>query len=530
MKSRQRFHFLLPIIFILILIISATGCQSYSNSKIPENNSSETITDISQLAHGKIGVWDASISEKKTREILPDAEYVYYNTIADMAASTSQGKTDAFSVTYGHYASLKTSMPQLKPLPEKVGSYAEHFILRPDERGEQIAADLNEYLAKARESGEITAINDKWRGTDESLKVIDRSGLTGEKGTIHLAISASEPTLDYLKDGEPVGSEVDIITHFCTEYGYDLQVDTLDYTAMTPAITACKYDIAAAAFEYSEERAQSVRFSDKICDEDLVLVVLDKDSTASTTSFIQSAKNSFIKTFIQENRWKMYISGIGQTLLITALSILFGTFLGFGVYLLCRKGGRISNIISRAVMRIIQGTPMVVLLMVFYYIILAKVHIAGLWVAILCFTLTFGCAMFGMLESGVRAVSSGQVEGARALGYTDRQAFFKIVLPQANLTFLPLYKSTVVGHIKETAIVGYIAVKDLTKITDIIRGNTLNHFSHSLPQPLSTLFLSWTLTFIIEGLQVCSWIRGQRPKQNFSGLKGGEQLRFRFST
>ena len=128
MKSRQRFHFLLPIIFILILIISATGCQSYSNSKIPENNSSETITDISQLAHGKIGVWDASISEKKTREILPDAEYVYYNTIADIAASTSQGKTDAFSVTYGHYASLKTSMPQLKPLPEKVGSYAEHFI------------------------------------------------------------------------------------------------------------------------------------------------------------------------------------------------------------------------------------------------------------------------------------------------------------------------------------------------------------------------------------------------------------------
>ena len=242
--------------------MSIAGCQSRSNSKTSENNASGTITDISQLAHGKIGVWDASISEKKTRELLPDAEYVYYNTIADMAASTSQGKTDAFSVTYGHYASLKTSMPQLKPLPQKVGSYAEHFILRPDERGEQIAADLNAYLAKARESGEIAAINDKWRGTDESLKVIDRSGLTGEKGTIHLAISASEPTLDYLKDGEPVGSEVDIITHFCTEYGYDLQVDTLDYTAMTPAITACKYDIAAA-FEYSEERGSSaiIRFN-----------------------------------------------------------------------------------------------------------------------------------------------------------------------------------------------------------------------------------------------------------------------------
>ena len=413
-----------------------------------------------------------------------------------MAASTSQGKTDAFSVTYGHYASLKTSMPQLKPLPQKVGSYAEHFILRPDERGEQIAADLNAYLAKARESGEIAAINDKWRGTDESLKVIDRSGLTGEKGTIHLAISASEPTLDYLKDGEPVGSEVDIITHFCTEYGYDLQVDTLDYTAMTPAITACKYDIAAAAFEYSEERAQSVRFSDKICDEDLVLVVLDKDSTANTTSFLQSATNSFIKTFIQENRWKMYISGIGQTLLITALSILFGTFLGFGVYLLCRKGGRISNIISRAVMRVIQGTPMVVLLMVFYYIILARVHIAGLWVAILCFTLTFGCAMFGMLESGVKAVNSGQVEGARALGYTDRQAFFKIVLPQATFILQPI------SFIKE-----------------IMSGTDLTHGYHPR-QYLEPFFLSLHGYYLLYSVMDPYLIIGrlfpskeQRPKQ-----------------
>ncbi len=524
MKPKHSFRFLLTIILILISVIAAAGCQSDGSSASSKNDSSGAITDISQLAHGKIGVWDGSISEQKTREILPDAEYVYYNTIADMAASTSQGKTDAFSVTYGHYASLKTSMPQLKPLPQKVGSYAEHFILRPDKRGEEIANDLNAYLAKARESGEIEAINDKWRGTDESLKVIDRSGLTGEKGTIHLVISASEPTMDYLKDGEPAGSEVDIITHFCAEYGYDLQVDTLDYTAMTPAITACKYDIAAAAFEYSEERAESVRFSDKICDEDLVLVVLDKDSTTDTTPFIQSVKSSFNKTFIQENRWKMYISGIGQTLLITALSLFFGTFLGFGVYLLCRKGGRVSNLISRVVMRVIQGTPMVVLLMVFYYIIFANVHISGLWVAIFCFTLTFGCAMFGMLESGVHAVSIGQVEGARALGYTDRQAFFKVVLPQATLHFLPAYKSTVVGHVKETAIVGYIAVKDLTKITDIIRGNTFEPFFPLIATAIIYFILSWILTLIIGRLQYAMDPKNKDRSKILTGLKGSDKL------
>ena len=72
MKSKQSFRFLLTIFFILILVMSTAGCQSRSNSKTSENNASGTITDISQLAHGKIGVWDASISEKKTRELLPD--------------------------------------------------------------------------------------------------------------------------------------------------------------------------------------------------------------------------------------------------------------------------------------------------------------------------------------------------------------------------------------------------------------------------------------------------------------------------
>ncbi len=132
--------------------------------------------------------------------------------------------------------------------------------------------------------------------------------------------------------------------------------------------------------------------------------------------------------------------------------------------------------------------------------------------------------MFGMLESGVKAVNSGQVEGARALGYTDRQAFFKIVLPQATLHFLPTYKSTVVGHIKETAIVGYIAVKDLTKITDIIRGNTFEPFFPLIATAIIYFILSWILTFIIGRLQFAMDPKNRDRSKILTGLKGGDQL------
>ena len=114
--------------------------------------------------------------------------------------------------------------------------------------------------------------------------------------------------------------------------------------------------------------------------------------------------------------------------------------------------------------------------MILYYIIFGKVDIAGIWVAVIAFTLTFGSSVYAMLCSGVNALDKGQTEAAYALGFTDRQTFFKVILPQAALHFMPAYKAEVVALIKATAIVGYIAVQDLTKMGDIVRSRTYEAF------------------------------------------------------
>ena len=135
---------------------------------------------------------------------------------------------------------------------------------------------------------------------------------------------------------------------------------------------------------------------------------------------------------------------------------------------------------------------MVVLLMILYYIIFGSVAISGILVAVIGFTLTFGAAVFGLLKMGVGAVDNGQYEAAYALGYSNRWTFYKIILPQALPHVLPAYKGEIVGLIKATAIVGYIAVQDLTKMGDIVRSRTYEAFF-----PLIAVTVIY---FMLEGL------------------------------
>ena len=295
---------------------------------------------------------------------------------------------------------------------------------------------------------------------------------------------------------------------FCQEYGYGLEVVPMNFGALIAAVQSGKCDFASCTIAITQERAEQVLFASPNAKTGSVLVVRKakpkpqavqpkaatpsapsqvslqaQASPAQTSQFMEDArvffeelKASFNRTFIREERWRLFIEGIINTMIITVLSILFGTILGFVVYLFCRGGNVIANFITRFFIWLIEGTPMVVLLMILYYIIFGKVDISGIWVAIIAFTMTFGAGFYGMLKSGTGALDRGQTEAAYALGFTDTQTFFTVILPQAALHFMPAYKSSVVALIKATAIVGYIAVQDLTKMGDIVRSRTYEAF------------------------------------------------------
>ena len=245
--------------------------------------------------------------------------------------------------------------------------------------------------------------------------------------------------------------------------------------------------------------------------------------TPGKGGFLEGILSSFSKTFIREDRWQLFANGIVTTLLITLLTVLFGTLLGFFVFMACRNGNPAANLITRCSMWLIQGMPMVVLLMILYYVIFGSAAVSGIFVAVTGFTLTFGSAVFGLLKMGVGAMENGQYEAAYALGYSGRRTFFRIILPQALPLVLPAYKAEITGLIKATAVVGYIAVQDLTKMGDIVRSRTYEAFFPLIAITVIYFVLEGLIGFIVSRISDRFNPRRRKPASILKGVKTDDQ-------
>jgi polar amino acid transport system substrate-binding protein len=187
--------------------------------------------------------------------------------------------------------------------------------------------------------------------------------------------------------------------------------------------------------------------------------------------------------------------------------------------MMCRKGNRAANGITRIVMFLVQGMPMVVLLMVLYYIVFGQLKISGLAVAVIGFTLTFGSSVYSLLGVGVGAVDKGQYEAAYMLGYSDRRIFYKIILPQALPHIVPSFKGEVISLIKSTSIVGYIAVQDLTKIGDLIRSRTYEAFFPLIAVTVIYFLLEGILRFGIGRIELNVDSKRRKTRKLLKGVK-----------
>lgn len=163
--------------------------------------------------------------------------------------------------------------------------------------------------------------------------------------------------------------------------------------------------------------------------------------------------------------------------------------------------------------------PTVLLLMILYYIVFGSTRLSGLWVSVVGFTLMFAIAMIEMLRVGYNAVGKGQFEASTALGYSDSQSFFRILLPQAAQHFLPLYRNEVVTLIKETSVVGYIAVLDLTKISDLIRSRTYEAFFPLILTAIIYFVIAALMTKVVKVIEKRINPRRRSQEKILKGIK-----------
>lgn len=459
----------------------------------------------------RLGILTGSVFDALTQEAFPEAELAYYNNIPDMAYSVTLDQLDAFMVDEPVARYMELEYPAVTHIPELL-SQTDYAIAFPKtEEGRQLRDQINAFMAALEADGTLAQIDDIWFGADDSRKVIDLSGLTGENGVLQLATNTENPPFSYLYEGQIVGYEIDIIARFCAANGYGLELHNMDFSALIPGLGE-RYDLAASCIAVTAERSESVYFSDPVYSGGTVMMVRGAEEEIG---FWVSLAESFEKTFIRESRWKLIVQGVGTTVLISLLATILGSILGFGLCLLKLSGNPVAKGFAQVYIRVLQGTPMVVLLMILFYLVFAGSGLDGVWVAVIGFGLNLAAYVCEMIRTGIQSVDWGQTEAALALGYTRSRAFLQIVMPQAARQFLPVFKGEFISLIKMTSVVGYIAVQDLTKMSDIIRSRTYEAFFPLISTAVIYFLIAWLLTSLLRPIE-----RKVQPNRKNRSIKG----------
>lgn len=226
-------------------------------------------------------------------------------------------------------------------------------------------------------------------------------------------------------------------------------------------------------------------------------------------------KADFVLNFIEDNRWMFITSGLKNTLIITFFSLLIGLVLGIviaivrasydknksemrpglGKGLLC-----FANWICELYLTVIRGTPVVVQLMIMYYIIFASSR-NSLLVAIFSFGINSGAYVAEIVRSGIMSVDVGQFEAGRSLGFNYAATMWHIIIPQAFKNVLPALANEFIVLLKETSVAGYVTIRDLTMGGNIIRAATYSPFMPLIAVAVIYLVLVIFFTWLVNILE-----------------------------
>ena len=211
-------------------------------------------------------------------------------------------------------------------------------------------------------------------------------------------------------------------------------------------------------------------------------------------------RESFYNNLIVEDRYRMILDGLQVTLLITLCAAVLGTLLGGLVCWMRMSRRRWLQQVAKVYIELMRGTPVLVLLMLMYYVVMAPIDATGIMVAIVTFAMNTAAYISEMLRTTIQGIDRGQTEAGLALGFTQRQTFFKIVLPQVVKAVMPVYQGEIVSLLKGTSIVGYIAVSDMTRASDLIRSRTFDAFFPLIVTAIIYFLMAWLIGLLLQSL------------------------------
>ena len=221
---------------------------------------------------------------------------------------------------------------------------------------------------------------------------------------------------------------------------------------------------------------------------------------------IEKFSQDFYQNFIEDDRWKYIVDGLGNTIKITFFAVLVGILLGFLVAVVrstYEKTGKLKllDLLCKVYLTVIRGTPVLIQLMIIYFVVFGSVRIDKVLVSVLAFGINSGAYVAEIFRGGIMSIDNGQFEAGRSLGFSYPQTMFYIIMPQAFKNVLPALGNEFIVLLKETSVAGYIAVQDLTKVADIIRSRTYSAFMPLMAAAVIYLVMVMIFTYFVQRLE-----------------------------
>ncbi len=500
----------LIVVFVLLIFVA----WQIISGLIPQDPSRSSWDEVDDLNGKRFVFISGSAYIPLVEELFPDAEFLYVQDWVDQDIFVSQGKADALVSEYSSAVQIIEEYDNLTIFGDSIGALECRFGFPKNDQGASLAREMNVFLQMLREDGSLDEMWQTWEYPDKAPDHVEPPALSGpSRGALHIGTTLDWPPMCYLNGDEPCGFFIEIMNRFCEWANYDYVLEDVSVDSLLAGISLARYDFGCYGLVENSETVDNMNFSDVIYEEPVYLVV-NKANVAGAAGADESSENesvldvaerlkddllsSFRKTFITESRWKDMGIGFIVTIGLSLFSGVFGTLLGILICYLRISRNAWATAFARIYIKTIQGVPITVLLMILFYIIFAHSPITAFWVSVIGFSMDFSAYTSEIFRSGIESVPKGQIKAAMALGFSSKRAFWNIVVPQAVIVILPVYIGQFISMVKLTSIAGYISVRDLTKVSDIIRSRTYEAFFPLIVTALLYFLIAWLMTLALK--------------------------------
>lgn len=460
-----------------------------------------------------------------------------YSKGADAIVALTQNKIDCVVIDSEPAKEFVKANAGLKILDEPFAE--EQYAICISKENHELTEKIDKALAELKDEGVLDKIKSYYiEGNTDTVPYESPKDIKYD-GELHMATNAAFPPYEYVEGGKIVGLDPMMATAICDKLGKKLVIDDMEFDSVITAVQTGKDDFGMAGMTDTPERRKNIDFSTSYANTTQVIIVND----SASGSLFGNLGESFKNTFITDNRWQQLLSGLLVTLEITLFAAIIGVIIGFVIALVrathdiqldkrkCKSFGdcvlKFFNVICNIYITVIRGTPVVVQLMIMYYIILASVR-NGIFAAIIAFGMNSAAYVAEIVRSGIMAVDIGQTEASRSLGFNNRQTMTMVVLPQAIKNVLPALGNEIITLLKETSVAGYVALADITYIGNMIRSRTYEAFFPLITVALIYLVIVLVLSYILRRFER----RLKRVKDNalisVRGLENHSVRIFRF--